>query len=164
MDGSDSPLTPFQLFSLDMRASNREAFQGLSNLEIARRIVVLWTNMHQLERKSYYERVGRRIDRVINSKLKSLVSDDQPKVLSDGSRERSRSSTPNGENKLGRNGTKNGKQDTSDVEIIVTRSREIRYRRNARLPGPDRDTSNEALDEYVPRRRRARRRWCVFGW
>ena len=69
---SEIHLSPFQLFSLDVKKRNEEFFKELSPLQILKRIAYQWSMMSQGERRNYYEMCGVHIDKAIAMKIRKL--------------------------------------------------------------------------------------------
>jgi hypothetical protein len=54
----DPPLTPFQLFSLEMRQKKANWSSRLSPLEIARKVAQAWFELSPATRRIYYDKAG----------------------------------------------------------------------------------------------------------
>lgn len=66
--------TPFQIYADDVKAKYADEIKELSPLEVSRKIAFLWTKMTQAERRRYYERAGKHVDKSLSAKIRVLPS------------------------------------------------------------------------------------------
>ena len=151
-------ITPFQLFTIDMKEENKATFAHLSFLEVARKIAFLWTQMSQSERRVYYERAGKHVDKSLSAKLRSLTTEDSEPKSGDELPSPKRKSVGSPEPGESPKRVNSDSHDSDEGDYIG-------FRRNARRgkPGkPERQTYEDMGEETAPRRRGARRR-KIFG-
>lgn len=161
-------ITPYQLFIIDVRKRNHDFFKDLSPIEISKRIAYQWTLMNQLERRSYYERCGIYIDKVIASRIRKLNKDStssNESINSDDNRETIQNNV-NNYNSENNDDLKNGWKSTKeisgsdeDIEYSVPKKRKGRRKKGHRRRDFDSISNADNEDNYVPPRRvRGRRR------
>lgn len=157
-----SDLSPYQLFTLDVRKRNQEFFKELSPIEINKRIAFQWTLMSQLERRSYYERCGIHIDKSIASKIRKLNKDSNSSnesMNSDDNRElihehiNNHNTANDDDTQRGRRSTKEFIGSDDDVEYSTPKRRKGRRRKGFKRNNFDLHSNADNEDNYVPPRR-----------
>ena len=150
--------TPFQLFTIDLKQRNNKLFDGLSVLEIARKIAFQWTQMSQIERRQYYEKAGKHVDKLMSAKIRGLANDDSESRSADENSQIRRKATSSNEQNNSPKRMNSDSHDSDEDEYVAPRrgGRRGRVARSERLSGED-------SSELASPRRRASRKKRIFG-
>lgn len=138
-----------------MKEENKAAFVDLSLLEVARRIAFLWTQMSQVERRVYYDRAGKHVDKSLSAKIRMLTADATESMSGDefppSDRRFDTSPEPDDSPK---NATSDS-HDSDEGDFVI-------HRRGGRRTAPLKNDQSSNDPNSLPRRRAPRRR-RVFG-
>ena len=148
--------TPFQIFADDVKLKYSSEIKELSPLEVSRKIAFLWTKMSQSERRGYYERAGKRVDKSLSAKIRVLPSSSSDVSLEKDDSVRAAPKQPN-RGTDPKEANKKPRQDSNDSD----EDEYVAPRRGVRR-GKGRKTVDQDWEDFVednkPRRRGGRRR------